>query len=472
MRLPFSSTNYSEPAQNLTFLNDISNMRSQINTLASAAAESSASGSDTTQLGDYTNPHWREQRVLRIGGIVDNGGNPDTSTQNILEWVEAELPPTPAGAFSGQILRLTHDSSRFTNLRATWQAFPTIHTSNIADNAITDAKIPVETRLPGALHVTQLPRYGDRTVGNVLTVAHGTGSTGQPFAWMPVSSGIPPTNSVGFSQLKADQQIPTTGIAGQMLVVHSQNGNPAWADPPAAPDLSAYVTTANLAAYATTANLADYATTTDLNTKADNTTVSSISSAVDLIRQVPAIVESGYVLMSNASGYAWRALTPPPPPYWALNMGSANKPIVNGMLDSSYFLGTGQQGGNASSGVTMSNGVVTITTAGYYSLTFTIELYQATATLIHVDQHIKYEAGGGTPSSATPHIASAMNIWTDIQYSQSTQEAVTSYANTLQVLRYLQAGSKLQCFLQTFSGSPSAYLIGNRSTHFSGFRVG
>ena len=178
--------------------------------------------------------------------------------------------------------------------------------------------------------------------------------------------------------------------------------------------------------------------------------------------------------LNGAGTLGWQAPTAPTPPYWALNMGSANKTLGTAgsvLLDSAYFLGTGSQGGNVSSGVTMSNGVVTITTEGYYSLNFTVEIYQATATLIHVDQQIKYEAGGGTPSSASPYVASAMNIWTDIQYSQSTQEAVTSYANTLQVLRHLQEGSKLQCYVQTMGGSPTAFLMGNRTTHFSGFRV-
>ena len=145
-------------------------------TQSTAGGSGGSANSGATQLGDYSNPNWREQRVLRIGGVVDAGGNPDTSTENVLEWVEAELPPTPAGALSGQILRLTSDNSRLTNLRSTWEAFPTINTSNIADNAITDAKIPAETRLPGALHVTQLSNFGNRTVGNVLTVANGTGA--------------------------------------------------------------------------------------------------------------------------------------------------------------------------------------------------------------------------------------------------------------------------------------------------------
>ena len=462
MRLPFSSTNYSEPAQNLTFLNDISNMRSQINTLASAAAESaaegsSASGSDATQLGDYTNPHWRDQRVLRIGGIVDNGGNPDTSTQNILEWVEAELPPTPAGAFSGQILRLTYDSSRFTNLRATWQAFPTIQKSNLASsqqlpNSVGEPgfHLVVDTNNEASWQAMAFPENysGDITFNGTVK--------------LPVG--------VQFWDSRLD---PNTGsVRGHVpydpfIALPTTSGSDALAAAASATTAGGHATTAGHRSM----DAAESATTAGDHALA--AAESATTAGADALAAATSSTNaSAYAMAAHVSATAAAVAGGISLPFWAMNVGAANKPIVNGMLDSSYFLGTGQQGGNASSGVTMSNGVVTITTAGYYSLTFTIELYQATATLIHVDQHIKYEAGGGTPSSATPHIASAMNIWTDIRYSQSTQEAVTSYANTLQVLRYLQAGSRLQCFLQTFSGSPSAYLIGNRSTHFSGFRVG
>ena len=48
MALPFSSTDYSEPGQNLSFANDISNLQTQINTLAS---ESDAARYGALELG-------------------------------------------------------------------------------------------------------------------------------------------------------------------------------------------------------------------------------------------------------------------------------------------------------------------------------------------------------------------------------------------------------------------------------------
>ena len=49
MALPFSSTDYSEPGQNLSFANDISNLQTQINTLAS---ESDAARYGALELGE------------------------------------------------------------------------------------------------------------------------------------------------------------------------------------------------------------------------------------------------------------------------------------------------------------------------------------------------------------------------------------------------------------------------------------
>ena len=143
---------------------------------------------------------------------------------------------------------------------------------------------------------------------------------------------------------------------------------------------------------------------------------------------------------------------------------SGSAPALSSGLLSTVFTET------IASGVSTSNGVVTIENAGYYRLTFTCNMWNTRDIIQHAACFIYYQSDGSAPSTSSPDFR--FMFIPNGAYNSTTSENVLHWGGTVSVIANLPLGTKLQCGVQYFTDGTGVMLLStNDVTQFSGVKI-